>query len=269
MSVDRRKFLKLAGIGTVLGVTGKAATDALGRSAPDPGDYKQPKTGKRWGLVIDLRKWSHEDSHAVREVCDQIHNIPHVVDEDGNVDSKREVKWIWDEEFAHAFPEAEETEFLAEKLKHMEIPVMCNHCDNPPCTRVCPTQATWKRKADGVVMMDWHRCIGCRFCIAACPYGSRSFNWFDPRQYIHGGDQSKWNLDYPTRNVGVVEKCTLCEERLAKGEQPACVEACHAGAMVFGDLADPQSDIRKVLKDNFAIRRKPGLGTQPEVYYIV
>jgi molybdopterin-containing oxidoreductase family iron-sulfur binding subunit len=84
------------------------------------------------------------------------------------------------------------------------VMVLCNHCDNPPCVRVCPTQATWKRE-DGIVAMDWHRCIGCRYCIAACPYRSRSFNWLDPRPYIQNQ-----NLEFPRRTKGVVEKCTMC-----------------------------------------------------------
>jgi molybdopterin-containing oxidoreductase family iron-sulfur binding subunit len=113
-------------------------------------------------------------------------------------------------------------------------------------------------------MMDWHRCIGCRYCVAACPYGSRSFNWGDPRPYIR-----ELNPDFPTRTKGVVEKCTFCEERLAKGQMPACVEACKAKAMVFGDLNDPQSEVRKLLGSRYALRRKPELGTKPEVYYLV
>ena len=113
-------------------------------------------------------------------------------------------------------------------------------------------------------MMDWHRCIGCRYCMAACPYGSRSFNWFDPRPYI-----SELNPDYPTRTKGVVEKCTFCEERLAKGQAPLCVEACPEKALVFGNLADPKSEVRRLLDARFSIRRKPELGTHPEVFYLV
>ena len=138
--------------------------------------------------------------------------------------------------------------------------VFCNHCDNPPCVRVCPTQATWKRD-DGIVMMDWHRCIGCRYCMAACPYGSRSFNWEDPRPHI-----KEPNPDFPTRTKGVVEKCTFCDERLDKGQPPACVEACPEKALVFGDLNDPDSEVRRLLRSRFALRRKAGLGTSPEVY---
>jgi molybdopterin-containing oxidoreductase family iron-sulfur binding subunit len=141
--------------------------------------------------------------------------------------------------------------------------VFCNQCSNPPCVRVCPTQATWKR-ADGIVMMDWHRCIGCRYCIAACPYGSRSFNWRDPRPFI-----AQIRPDYPTRTKGVVEKCTFCEERLAAGKLPACVVACEEKALVFGDLEEPGSVLREILGGRFSIRRKPDLGTKPEIFYLV
>jgi molybdopterin-containing oxidoreductase family iron-sulfur binding subunit len=115
-------------------------------------------------------------------------------------------------------------------------------------------------------MMDWHRCIGCRYCVVACPYGSRSFNWQDPRK---ADNLSNPDPNYPTRMRGVVEKCTFCEERLAKGQQPACVEVCENDEIVFGDLNDPGSKVRQLLAEHLAIRRKPGLGTQPEVYYIV
>jgi len=143
------------------------------------------------------------------------------------------------------------------------LPVLCNHCDNPPCVRVCPTQATWKRE-DGIVMMDFHRCIGCRFCMAACPYGSRSFNWGDPRPYI-----TETNPDFPTRSKGVVEKCNFCVERLARGLIPACVEACKDKALVFGDLEDSSSEVRNILRSHYTIRRKPELGTRPQAHYIV
>lgn len=265
MSVDRRKFLKLAGLGAALGTVAGKGASVLGqppqpppRALPDPNDYARPLDGKRWAMVIDLNKWTARDAAACTAVCHRIHNVPDLDDR------TEEIKWIWTEEFAHAFPAAEEQEHLAEKLEHLQVPVMCNHCDRPPCTRVCPTGATWKRDSDGVVMMDWHRCIGCRYCIAACPYGSRSFNWRDPRPYIAAIEE-----DYPTRQRGVVEKCNLCEERLARGQEPACVVACQSGAMVFGDLEDSGSEVRKLLAEHFTIRRKVGLGTQPEIYYIV
>ena len=119
-------------------------------------------------------------------------------------------------------------------------------------------------------MMDMHRCIGCRYCIAACPYGSRSFNWRDARANVQG----EINPKYPTRNRGVVEKCSFCAERLRAGGEPACVEASRRvpggeGALTFGDLSDPDSDVAKLLRENHTICRQLGLGTGPNVYYIV
>jgi molybdopterin-containing oxidoreductase family iron-sulfur binding subunit len=122
-------------------------------------------------------------------------------------------------------------------------------------------------------MMDMHRCIGCRYCIAACPYGARSFNWRDPRPFIAEGDL---NPTYPTRTKGVVEKCNFCAERLRAGQMPACVEAVNElaksepaaeKAIVFGEFSQP--DVRQALKENHTIRRRPGLGTEPNVFYIV
>jgi molybdopterin-containing oxidoreductase family iron-sulfur binding subunit len=178
-------------------------------------------------------------------------------------EQSEEIKWIWKEEFEHAFHAYKDAP-LREDLRHSDVLLLCNHCDNPPCTRVCPTKATWKRKSDGLVMMDWHRCIGCRYCVAACPYGSRSFNWRDPKPFVE-----EIQSTFPHRTRGVVEKCTFCDERIARGQLPACVEACPENALAFGDLNDPNSNVARLLAENFAIRRKPDLGTRPQVYYLV
>jgi molybdopterin-containing oxidoreductase family iron-sulfur binding subunit len=260
MKSNRRGFLKLAGL-SAAGVAGSAA---LSSKASEQAEHEPPATtGKRLAMVIDLRKFAKDDAlyEAVVEACHRAHSVPDFGD-----DPKNEVKWIWTEPFETAF-HSEEFHFVREDLKGKPTLLLCNHCDNPPCTRVCPTQATWKRASDGVVMMDWHRCIGCRYCVVACPYGSRSFNWKDPRRApnLAGVDVQS----YPTRMRGVVEKCTFCDERLARGEEPACVAACPNGEIVFGDLNDPESEVRRLLTEHLAIRRKPGLGTQPEIYYIV
>ena len=149
-------------------------------------------------------------------------------------------------------------------MKENPFILLCNHCSNPPCVQVCPTKATFKRKEDGVVMMDFHRCIGCRYCMAGCPFGARSFNWGDPRPYIKDA-----NMQFPTRRKGVVEKCNFCAERLAVGQIPLCVEACKAKALVFGDVMDPESEVRKLLAENYTLRRKVELGTRPNIYYII
>jgi molybdopterin-containing oxidoreductase family iron-sulfur binding subunit len=276
-SIDRRQFLKIAGTSALLGLGGISTANILLRNAleasqdaPDPKIKPDPRAlvAKRWGMVVDISKFKTEDDYRVcTEACHLVHNVPNI----GTI--KEEVKWIWKETYEHAFP-GQEDEFLSPEIKHMPFLVLCNHCDNPPCVRVCPTKATFKRESDGIVMMDMHRCIGCRFCMAACPYGARSFNYRDPRPFL---DKEKENLEFPTRMRGVVEKCTFCYERLAKGLIPACVEASQELArktgrgpgLIFGDLEDPNSEVRKILSTRYSFRRKPELGTRPGVYYIL
>ncbi len=257
MGIDRRKFLTIAGLTAAAAIGKKTLGDSLTADTRELLPKDESLVGKRWAMIFDIKKCLHKDGCTVcMDACHQIHNVPDF----GN--KKDEVKWIWKEPFEHALPD-NESEYVKEEFKDKPVIVMCNHCDNPPCVRVCPTQATWKR-ADGIVMMDMHRCIGCRYCVAGCPYGSRSFNWRDPRPFIKNE-----NPEYPTRERGVVEKCDFCAERLAFGLQPRCVEVCPEKALKFGDLEDPESEVRQILHDNFAIRRKPGLGTNPQVYYLV
>ena len=277
MGFERRKFLKITGL-AALGLASHFPLKALaqevmhgGESVIDGDDitdveYQRPlyppKDAKRWAMIIDLRKCrEHPDCDKCIQACHQIHNVPDYPD------TKDEIKWIWKEGFEHAFTEADHP-FITEHVRHSNVLLLCNHCDNPPCVRVCPTRATWKREKDGIVMMDWHRCIGCRYCIAACPYGSRSFNYREPKKFFT--EQGiKPQMEFPTRTRGVVEKCTFCEERLVRGQWPACLEACPYNAIVVGDLDNADDPVRKILSVEFTIRRKPGLGTQPEVYYIV
>jgi Fe-S-cluster-containing dehydrogenase component len=257
MEIDRRKFLTVAGLTAVTAVGRKSLGDSLATERPSLLPEERPLVGKRWAMVVDIKKCLQEEGCTdCMDACHRAHNVPEFDN------PKDEIKWIWKEPFEHAFP-SQENEFVKEDLKGKPAIVTCNHCDNPPCVRVCPTKSTWKRE-DGIVMMDMHRCIGCRYCVAACPYGSRSFNWRDPRPFIN-----ELTSEFPTRTRGVVEKCNFCAERLAKGLAPACVEACKEKALVFGDLEDPDSEIRELLRRNFTIRRKPNLGTNPEIYYIV
>ena len=257
MAESRRRFLKIAGISLAgVGWSVPVAT-ALGRSTAQnatPGL-------KHWAMVIDtgscLRR---EGCSACFDACHAAHNVP-------RMDNPRhEIKWIWKVPYEHAFPE-QAHEHTEDRLHQQPVVVLCNHCERPPCVRVCPTQSTWKRAPDGIVMMDQHRCIGCRYCIAACPYGARSFNFKDPRPFIEG-----MHDNYPTRTRGVVEKCNFCAERLAEGAEPACVVACRQQgnhALAFGDLSDPGSRVSRLLRLAHTIRRKPNLGTGPNVYYIV
>ena len=260
MEESRRSFLKLGGL-CALGLGALPVANAMGKTdlpkvTPDP----KALVGKRWAMVVDMKKCWEKGKPGCEDcilACHATHNVPEI----GSV--KEEVKWLWTEHYEHAFP-GQESLYMPENVKGKPFMVLCNHCANAPCVRVCPTQATFKRE-DGITMMDFHRCIGCRYCMAGCPYGARSFNWKDPRDFI----KTDLNMTFPTRERGVVEKCNFCDERLAVGKPPACVEACKVGALTFGDLEDPNSEVRKLLATHFTIRRKPELGTDPGVYYII
>ncbi len=257
MNITRKKFLQVTGISVLAVVGDKLAGTCARAMQSSPQASSQALHASRWAMVLDLNKCAQKEGCTrCIEACHSIHNVPRFDD------PRHRVEWIWKTPFRNAFP-SEENSYRPATLKDLPVPLFCNHCDNPPCVRVCPTQATWKR-ADGIVMMDWHRCIGCRYCMAACPYGSRSFNWMDPRLHLAHEDP-----DFPTRTKGVVEKCNFCEERLARGELPACVKACPQEAMIFGDLLDGKSQVRQLLGSRYAIQRKPELGTRPEVFYIV
>ncbi len=263
MNNSRRKFLKVAGLSAFALGTGASAALAAGdalAATGHVGSYKENTRGitaKRWAMVIDTRKLNSDAAFdRIIDACHKAHNVP-------NIPTNQNIKWVWTDKYDAVFTD-DMNEMLPAKVKQNKFLLLCNHCTNPPCVRVCPTQATFQMK-DGIVAMDYHRCIGCRFCMAGCPYGARSFNFMDPRKHL--ADPVP-NPTYPTRMIGVVEKCTFCVERLAKGLMPACVEAAN-GAILFGDLNDPNSTVRKALDANYNIRRKPSLGTQPGVYYLV
>jgi molybdopterin-containing oxidoreductase family iron-sulfur binding subunit len=287
MKPSRRRFLHLTGAAALgLGAVppvfkaiassqstpgdDAAATTETGHDAPAQAGHgeghgaeaatrkgAQALKAKQWAMVIDTRKLTHaEDLEPLIEACHRTHNVPHIPNQ------RHEIMWLWETHYHNAFP-GKTNRFLNEAVEHRPFLVLCNHCENPPCVRACPTKATFKRESDGIVLMDFHRCIGCRFCMAACPFGARSFNFRDPRPFL-----TETNKKFPTRMMGVVEKCNFCAERLAEGLQPACVEASK-GAIAFGDLYDSESHVRELLHENFTIRRKQGLGTEPAVYYIV
>lgn len=146
------------------------------------------------------------------------------------------------------------------------MPVQCHQCDNAPCVKVCPVQATWK-EADGVVVVDYNWCIGCRYCEAACPYHARRFNWTKPEIPAEEINPDQGYLSNRIRPQGVVEKCTFCLHRTRAGRLPACLEACPTGARVFGNLLDPKSPIRWVLENKRVFVLKEELGTRPRFFY--
>jgi len=146
------------------------------------------------------------------------------------------------------------------------LPVQCMQCDDPPCVKACPVEATWM-EPDGIVVVDYDWCIGCRYCMTACPYWARHFNWTDPEIPAEEMNPDTHYLGNRPRPRGVVEKCHFCIQRTRKGRQPACQEACPTGARIFGNLLDPDSEIRYVLANKQVFRLKEDLGTEPKFWY--
>ncbi len=148
-------------------------------------------------------------------------------------------------------------------LTRTYLPLACQHCENAACLRACPTGATYKDEM-GRVEIDYDKCIGCRMCMAACPYNARSFNWEEP---VRDVDFSYGDGAVPVRPKGVAEKCTLCKERTDRGEEPRCVQCCPLDARIFGDLDDPNSEVSKVIVERKARVLLEEQGTRPQVFY--
>jgi len=149
---------------------------------------------------------------------------------------------------------------------HFYVPVACQQCRNPPCVKTCPTGATWM-EPDGIVVIDYDWCIGCRCCMAACPYGARHFNWAEPGIPTAELNPATHYLGNRPRPKGVVEKCTFCIQRVRKGRYPACVEVCPAGARKFGNLLDKDSEIRYIIENKRVLVLKQELNTLPKFFY--
>jgi len=236
--MKRREFLRkggwfLVGTGCGRGLLMVAAASAAGADT-------------RWGMVIDLTRCP-ADCRACVQACRQENNVAL------HGDTRHDIHWI---------------RKVTIRKKHqpdgreVSLPVLCNHCDHPPCAQVCPVKATTQRP-DGIVIVDHHRCIGCRYCLIACPYNARFFNYRENEDWP--------NPEYPKRSHGVAESCHLCAHRLDQGLQPACVDACRqagAGALVVGNLNDPESEISRLIAGNPVQRIRPDLGTEPKVHYI-
>jgi Fe-S-cluster-containing dehydrogenase component len=258
MNDQRREFIKKTALGVLVALgasSGLIPAFSLEKTVLPVWD-EEPVPGKiRWGMLIDTRR-CRADCRQCVAACHHEHNVPHFKN------SKDDIWWIEKNSFEHVFPTVNHP-VVSQEIHDRSFLALCNHCADSPCVRSCPTEATFKRW-DGIVAMDYHRCTGCRACMAACPYGSRSFNWQDPRMAI-----SDPVTAYPTREQGVVEKCNFCSDRLPRGLQPACLEACPESVLTFGDLNDPRSDIRMLLGSNETMQRKPELGTKPSVFYIL
>ncbi len=146
------------------------------------------------------------------------------------------------------------------------MPVQCQQCDAPPCTTVCPVEATWK-EPDGIVVVDYDWCIGCRYCEAACPYHARRFNWKAPAVPANEVNPDQGYLSNRVRPKGAMEKCHFCLHRSREGRLPACLEACPTGARVFGNMNDPESEIRWIVENKRVFVLKEELGTKPSFFY--
>lgn len=225
----------------------------------------------RYGMVIDLDRCT--GCRACMEACKVENNTPQA------------------SFFMYVF-RFEEGEYPNTRVWFMPRP--CQHCNNAPCVKVCPVGARFKRE-DGLTATDWERCIGCRYCEVACPYGVNTFNWYDPAEVSYldwkedpelaemmGSDNLPYanpdlQLAYGPENrrtagggqmKGVMEKCTFCVHRLEKGLQPACVANCPPGALHFGDLDDPQSEVSQLLRERPSFRLLEDAGTEPNVHYL-
>lgn len=146
------------------------------------------------------------------------------------------------------------------------MPVQCNQCRNPPCVKACPVEATWSEK-DGIVVVDYNWCIGCRYCEAACPYEARHFNFATPSIPASEINPEQGYLSNRIRPRGVMEKCTYCLQRTRRGKYPACLEVCPTGARKFGNILDPDSEVSRIIREKQVFVLKEELGTQPRFYY--
>lgn len=253
-NVDRRDFLIMGACvaaGTAMYSVGPAFSH-MGEKHDDGGKAAPKETRasakNSWGMVIDVNKCTSGCTACV-DACRKENNVPNFPE------AELDIHWIRKITFRQkGVPNAEER----------QLPAMCFHCEDPPCAHVCPVAATFVRK-DGIVLVDKHRCIGCRYCMVACPYKARSF----VSRHVEPGPDA--NPDVPVRMHGVVEKCTFCVHRIDSGYEPACVVACREkgeGAMTFGDFGDPDSEITKMVQTSKAQQIRPDLGTGPRVWYM-
>ncbi len=151
--------------------------------------------------------------------------------------------------------------------KRFFIPLLCNHCETPACLEVCPTGATYKRE-DGIVLIDYDKCIGCRYCMMACPYNVRFF-LSTVNGYFSGNGRTPYEEKmYDKWQVGTVVKCTLCAHRVDQGLEPACVVACPTSARIFGDIEDPNSEPSVLIRERAGFQLLPDAGTNPSVWYL-
>lgn len=204
-----------------------------------------------YGMAIDLKRCI--GCHTCAMACKAVNNIPEGV-------------W-WNRILTDGGETMDTPKGEYPNLSMQFLAISCQHCENPACVKVCPVGATYKDPETGVVRQDYNKCIGCRMCMAACPYtGVRSFNWEEPKYAV---DAVFGDADAPKHQKHVVEKCTFCYQRIAKGVDPACMELCPGRARHWGDLDDPSSEVSKLVRERDYLQLLPERGTNPSVYYLV
>ncbi len=242
----RREFLKKAAAGTVVTLAPGVMLHSLSAEAAP---RTEPVTGKvRWGMLIDANKCAEGCNDCVA-ACDKENGL-NLVDMPEGADES-----LWERQRPRWIRQITLKDNLTGRLT--SLPMMCQHCEEPPCADVCPTGASFRR-ADGIVMVDRHICIGCRYCMMACPYKARSF--------IHAEVAEK--LTHTPRGKGCVESCNFCVHRLDNGQTTtACQDACKHQAIIFGDLNDPQSAVSQALKKYPSVAIRDDLKLNPGVRY--
>lgn len=273
--LNRRNFIKSIGAAGVYIAFNKVVSQYQKVGGPflrkNVGvQYKPPVHGARFGMMIDVGACI--GCRRCQHACRLENNVP---------DAPSNMHWIDLYEMTNDTPvtaveSIPPTNAVIDyedspKKDHWYLSFNCFHCDNPPCTRVCPTGATYKDE-DGLVLINYDICIGCRYCMAACPYNARRFNWWEPQHPASrtspvDGSVVTLNEEVPLRVRGVTEKCTFCVHRVRDGKNPKCVEVCPVNARHFGDFNDPDSEVSKLLKTERTIRIRENLGSQPKLYY--
>jgi tetrathionate reductase subunit B len=237
LSMDRKSFLKMSGA---------LAVGTLVMSAPNllllAAEERKLVDGaaRRWGMVVDLDKC--DGCRICETTCRIENNVPYFNE------PRYDAYWLRVAEIEQELPGAQKR----------PVPLMCQHCEDPPCVHVCVTQASFIRE-DGIVLVDEHRCIGCRYCVIACPYRARSI--------IFKENDTWTNKNVPKIMVGVATKCNLCVHRVDVGQKPACVDSCPNNALIFGNMLDPDSEIGKLLANEHLQALRPEKMVRPGVLY--
>ena len=277
-TLSRRRFLE--GIGAAAGIVAMGAVPAVlsatasGAEAEDgnasiehiieenqavnypgkPVDYADPAGDQKWGMVIDVK------------ACIGCRRCVYACVKENNIGRESGFTYIQVLEMEPGSVDIEHTNVDFEEGGRSDkwyMPVQCMHCAKPTCVYGCPVKATWK-EPDGIVVIDYDKCIACRNCMVTCPYDARHFNWVEPEV-----PEAEVNPKVPLEEkAGVVEKCTFCVQLTRNGKTTACTEACPVGARKFGDLNDPESEVSILLKTRRVWRLKEEYGTEPMIWYV-